>query len=410
MQLTDKAIRALKPRENAYKASDGQGLYILVTRQGSRLWRFDYRFQGKRQTLSLGKFPDIGLADARQRLSEARQLLARGRDPSEIKKTGALAANDNFAALAEDWLIKRKREGLAETTIEKYEWFVRLIGSDIGKVPVKDIGTAEVLRTVRRLETRGRHHSAKRYRATLSSIFKYGIACGRADRDPAADISKALISAPTTPRPAITALTGVSMLLRAIDGYEGSKEVRMALLLLMHVFCRPFELRHMEWSEIDFAKRTWWIPAAKMKMRQPHAVPLSPQAVALLEELRVLTGDGKYCFPSIRTPLRAMSEGTMNAALRRLGYSKEEVCPHGFRSTASTLINESGLFNPDAVEAHLAHRPRGGPVRGVYMRGEFFEERVKMMAWWSDYLEGLAGQGAEARHQHVNSRFSSATA
>lgn len=147
-----------------------------------------------------------------------------------------------------------------------------------------------------------------------------------------------------------------------------------------------------------------------MKMRQPHAVPLSPQAVALLEELRVLTGDGKYCFPSIRTPLRAMSEGTMNAALRRLGYSKEEVCPHGFRSTASTLINKSGLFNPDAVEAQLAHRPRGGPVRGVYMRGEFFEERVKMMAWWSDYLEGLAGQGAEARHQHVNSRFSSATA
>ncbi len=392
MQLSDKAIRALKPKEKPYKASDGQGLYLLVTAQGSRLWRFDYRFQGKRQTLSLGKFPDIGLADARQRLTEARQLLAQGRDPAATKKFVATAANDNFAALAGDWLAKRKKEGLADKTVDKYEWFVRLIDADLGKLPVRQIGTAEVLHTLRRLEARGKHHSTKRFRSTLSRIFKYGIACGRADRDPAADVSEALTAAPSTPRAAITTAAALSELIRAIEGYEGSKEVRLGLLLLMHVFCRPIELRHMEWTEIDFAKNLWLIPGPKMKMRQPHAVPLSGQVVAMLQELQILTGHGKYCFPGVRSPARPISENTLNAALRRLGYAKEEVCSHGFRSTASTLLNEANQFNPDAIEAQLAHRPRGNSVRGIYMRGQFFEERVTMMAWWSNYLDSLAGQ------------------
>ncbi len=397
MQLTDKAIRALKPKDKPYKATDGQGLYVLVTTQGSRLWRFDYRFQGKRQTLSLGKFPDVGLADARQRLSEARQTLAQGRDPGEIKKSSSLAANDNFAALAAEWLAKRKKEGLADRTIEKYRWFVNFVESDLGKLPVRQIGTADVLRALRRVEARGNHHSAKRFRANLSRIFKYGIACGRADRDPAADVSAALISVPSKSRAAITRPNDLSGILQAIAGYEGAKEVRIGLLLLIHFFCRPGELRHMEWTEIDEDNKLWSIPAEKMKMRQPHVVPLSRQALALLNELRKFTGTGKYCFPSVRTPLRPISENTLNAALRRLGYTKEEVCSHGFRSTASTLLNESGLFNPDAIEAQLAHRPRGGKVRGVYMRGEFFDERVKMMTWWSDYLDTLAGQG----HNHT---------
>jgi len=247
MQLSDKALRALKPREKAYKITDGQGLYVLVTPQGSRLWRYDYRFQGKRQTLSLGRFPDdVGLADARQRLGEARQSLARGRDPGCVKQARSAAANDNFAALAADWLAKRKKEGLAAPTIGKYEWFIRLVADDLGKLPVREIGTAEVLRSLRRVETREAYHSARRLRTTLSRIFKYGIACGRAERDPAADLSEALTSAPIKSRAAITSADGLAGMLRAVEGYEGAKGVRLALLLLIHLFCRPGELRHMD--------------------------------------------------------------------------------------------------------------------------------------------------------------------
>ncbi len=394
MQLNDKAIRALRPKDKAYKATDGEGLYLLVTAQGSRLWRFDYRFQGKRQTLSLGKYPEVGLADARQRRFESRQLLAQGRDPGSIKKSRHVAANDNFATLAEDWLEKRRKEGLAQPTLDKLEWFVALARDDLGTMPVREIGTAEVLKVLRRVEARERYHSAKRLRTTLSRIFKYGIASGRAERDPAADLSEALTSIPVKPRAAITTASGLAGVLRTVAEYEGAKEVRIGLLLLIHLFCRPGELRHMEWVELDLEKKLWAIPAPKMKMRVPHTVPLSAQSVQLLQELAALTGSGRYCFPSIRSPLKPISENTLNAALRRLGYTKEEVCSHGFRSTASTLLNEFGKFNPDAIEAQLAHRPRGGSVRGAYLRGEFFEERIAMMAWWSDYLDKLAGQGA----------------
>lgn len=397
MQLSDKAIRALKPRDKPYKVTDGDGLYILVTRQGSRLWRFDYRFNSKRLTLSLGKYPDVGLADARQRHAEARTALAQGTDPATLRKSASVAANDNFAALAEEWLAKRRKEGLSPRTTEKDEWLLGLAQEDLGRLPVKHISAADVLRPLRRLETRENYHSAKCLRGTLSRVFRYGIACGRAERDPAADVSAALTSPKSTPRAAITSPDGLTGVLHAVAGYEGAKEVRIGLLLLIHLFCRPGELRHMEWAEIDQTNRLWSIPAVKMKMRQPHTVPLSPQAMRLLVVLRSLTGTGKYTFPSMRSPLRPMSENTLNAALRRLGYTKEEVCTHGFRSTASTLLNESGRFNPDAIEAQLAHRPRGGKVRGVYMRGEFFEERVQMMTWWSIYLDTLVDQRAGER-------------
>ena len=392
MQLSDKAVRALKAKEKAYKVTDGQGLYVLVTAQGSRLWRFDYRFQGKRQTLSLGKFPDVGLSDARQMLAEARQLLARGRDPGTLKQNHNGAANDNFKALAEEWLSKRKKEGLAPQTITKFEWFIRLVDDDLGRLPVRDIGTAEVLRALRRVEARERFHSARRLRCTLSRIFRYAIASGRAERDPAADLSEVLTAAPVKARAAITTAEGLAGILRAVSEYQGAKEVRIGLLLLIHLFCRPGELRHMEWEEIDPGKRLWSIPASKMKMRQPHFLPLSARSLALLEELRSACRGGRFCFPSIRSPSHPISENTLNAALRRLGYTRDEVCSHGFRSTASTLLNESGLFNPDAIEAQLAHRPRGGAVRAAYLRGEFLEERVRMMAWWSDYLDQLVAK------------------
>ena len=307
MQLSDKAIRALKPKDKPYKVTDGDGLYILVTRQGSRLWRFDYRFQNRRLTLSLGKFPDVGLADARAQHGEARAALAQRRDPASVKKAASHAANDNFGALAEEWLAKRKKEGLSFRTIEKDEWLISLVQNDLGKLPVKHIGTAEVLRPLRRLETRENYHSAQSLRSILSRIFRYGIACGRADRDPAADVSAALTSVPSAPRAAITSPEGLTGVLHAISGYEGAKEVRIGLFLLIHLFCRPGELRHMEWAEIDEASKLWSIPAPKMKMRDQHAVPLSAQALALLSELRLLTGTGKYCFPNMRTPLRPIS-------------------------------------------------------------------------------------------------------
>ncbi len=389
MQLSDRTIRALRPREKPYKMTDGNGLYLLVTKVGGRLWRYDYRFQGKRQTLSLGQYPDLGLAAARQTLSEARQALAEGRDPMTIKRSHKPASGDTFGKLADDWLQKRIKEGLAAPTVEKLTWFIELAKPDLSHLPIKEIGTAEILRVLRQIEARERYHSAKRLRTTLSRIFKYGIAAGRADRDPAADLSEALTSIPVKSRAAVTTEQGLSGVLRSIQGYEGAKETRIGLLLLIHLFCRPGELRRMEWVEVDLDKRLWSIPGPKMKMRQPHTVPLSSHAVALLEELHTLTSRSTFCFPSIRSPLAPMSENTLNAALRRLGYTKEELCSHGFRATASTLLNESGRFNPDAIEAQLAHRPRGGGVRAAYLRGEFFEERVQMMNWWSEYLESL---------------------
>jgi integrase len=262
-------------------------------------------------------------------LPKPRQFLARGRYPGSLKQNHGAAANDNFRALADEWLAKRTKEGLAPQTITKFEWFIRLVEDDVGKLAVRDIGTPEVLRALRRVEARERFHSARRLRSTLSRIFRYGIAAGRAERDPAADLSEALTAAPVKARPAITTAEGLAGILRAISDYQGAKEVRIGLLLLIHIFCRPGELRHMEWAEIDLHKSLWSIPASKMKMRQSHSVPLSDASLGLLEELRRSTAAGMFCFPSIRSPSRPMSENTLNAALRRLGYTRDEVCSHG---------------------------------------------------------------------------------
>ncbi len=390
MQLNDKAIRALKPREKPYKVTDGRGLYLYVTPQGSRLWRFDYRVNGKRLTLSFGQYPDLGLAAAREKLGEARGALAEGKAVDSLKPRRRAPANDNFGHLADEWLEKRKKEGLAPATVTKLTWFIDMIRDEVGSLPIDDVGTAEILAFLRKIEAREKYHLAKRLRATVSRIFRYAIATGRAGRDPAADLTDALTSAPGKSRAAITTEKELAGLLRAVAEYDGSKHIRTALLLLVHLFCRPGELRQMEWVELDEGKRLWLLPAAKMKMRKPHFVPLSAQSLGLLAKVRPISGAGRFCFPSLRSPGKPISENTLNATLRRLGFTKEEVCSHGFRSTASTLLNESGLFNPDAIEAQLAHRPQGGAVRAAYLRGEFFDERVKMMDWWSDYLDKLA--------------------
>jgi integrase len=394
MALTDISIRTAKPKDRPYKIFDGGGLHIIVTPQGSKLWRLSYRFEGKFKTLALGTYPVVNLATARRAASEAKDRLQAGSDPSSEKRAKKevqkLASASTFADVAEEWRAKIAKEGRAVTTLEKANWFIGLANEGFGGRPIGEITARDVLAVLRTLEKRGRHHSAIRMRSTLSRIFVYAVASGYAERDPASDVKGALATVPGKNRPAVTTKEGLAEVLRAIRNYNaGYPETRIAMLLQVHLFPRPGELRHMEWQEIDFDKAVWLIPAEKTKMRQPHAIPLSAQALALLEEAGGLKRSEKYVFPSVRTFARPMSEATMNAALRRMGFAKEEVCPHGFRSTASTLLNENGLWNADAIEAALAHRPNG-KVRAAYMRGQFWDERVKMMQYWSDFLDSLA--------------------
>lgn len=294
--------------------------------------------------------------------------------------------------MAEELIEKKAREGLAEPTLEKMRWFVKLMGTDFGKRPVTDITPQELLHELQKHERRGRLETANLLRAFASRVFRFAVATARAERDPA----QLLIGALTTPRvkhfAAIIDPNEFGALLRAIEDYQGDPAVMYALKLTPHVFQRPGELRQMEWAEVNFEKAVWTIPVAKMKMRQPHSVPLSRQALAILKAMRSLSGSGRYVFPSIRTRARPISDNTINAALRRMGYSKEQMTAHGFRTSASSLLNESGKWNPDAIERALAHMVAGS-VRRIYNQSAYWAERVEMAQWWSDYMDELRKGG-----------------
>jgi len=392
MALSDLKIKNAKSREAAYKLTDRDGLYLIVSPSGSKLWRFDYRFLGKRKTLALGKYPLVGLAEARRGCYDARSELGRGTDPSEKRKleklTAGIAAGNTFRAVAEEWIAKAERENRAEATLSKNRWFLELATPSIGTRPVDAITTPELLAVLRKVEARGHYETARRLRSFCGRVFRYAVATGRAERDPSADLRGALTAPSVTHRPAITDPERIGALLRAIDGYEGSIIVRAALQLLSLVFVRPGELRQAVWTEFDLTMARWTIPAARMKMRMPHSVPLSRQALTILRDLRELTGDGTYLFPSVRTAARPLSENTLNAALRRLGYTVEEMTAHGFRSMASTRLNEMGEWNPDAIERQLAHAERNA-VRAAYNQAQHLKERVEMMQAWADYLDTL---------------------
>ncbi len=392
MSLSDMAVRAARPKATPFKVSDGAGLYLLVKPGGGKLWRFDYRFGGKRKTLALGEYPKRSLAQARQARDEARELLDQSIDPSEkrrLERIGiAMAAANTFEAIAEEWLQKIEKEDRAEGTLIKCRWFVSLLLPSIGKRPISAITTPELFLALRRIEARGRYESARRARSTSSRIFRYAIVTGRAERNPASDLAGALITPKVTHHASVIEPSEIGQLLRAIDGYNGSLIVTTALRLLPLVFVRPIELRHAQWRDIDIAAARWTIPEAIMKMRKPHVVPLSRQAIKIIEDLRPLTGHGRYLFPSFRTTERPISENTLNAALRRMGYSGKEMTSHGFRSTASTRLNEMGRWNPDAIERQLAHGEVDA-VRRSYNRAEHLAERVEMMQVWADYLDGL---------------------
>ncbi len=396
MPLSDTAIRGAKPREKDWKLADEKGLYLLITPNGAKLWRFKFRHLGREKKLSLGAYPVIGLKEARRLSEDARRKVAEGVDPAqekqETKAAAKIGADNRFEVIAEEFIDKRQQEGLADTTLVKARWFLALLKPALGKRPIADIKPPELLAALKKIEKAGHRESAKRTRSFASRVFRYAVATGRAESDPAQPLRGALVAPIAKHYAAITDRTKLGELLRAIDGYSGEPVTLSALRLTPHVFQRPGEVRQMQWPEIDFEKAVWTIPASRMKMRQPHTVPLSKQAIAILTEIRGLTGRGKYVFPSIRTSERPMSENTINGALRRLGYSGSEMTAHGFRSTASSILNECGQWNPDAIERALSHK-EGNQVRAAYNRSSYWEERVAMVQWWSSLLDALRSGG-----------------
>ncbi len=395
MALTDVAIRNAKPGEKAIKLADGAGMFLLITPAGGKLWRLKYRIDGREKLLAIGAYPEIGLSEARKRREEARALIAQGKDPSREKQRdkvrSRIQAADTFTAIANEYCAKRKRDGeksWSPATATRSEYLLSLLNPGIGKLAIAEIEPADILVAVRKIEAKGNLESARRTLQLASMVFRYAVATARLRSDPTRDLRGALTAPKVTHYGAITEAKRVGELLRAIDGYEGSGITKLALQIAPHVFVRPGELRHAEWGEIDLDGALWIIPAGKMKMRKAHHVPLSRQAVDLFREVQAVTGPNGYVFPSVRTRTRPMSENTINAGLRRLGYASDEMTAHGFRATASTLLNESGKWHPDAIERALAHGD-DDKVRAAYHRGAHWKERVAMAQWWSDYLDQL---------------------
>jgi len=391
MSLSDLKVRNAKPREKFYKLTDNDGLYLHVTEKGSKLWRFRYRFGGKEKLLALGSYPEISLLDARQKRDEARRLLANRIDPGAVRKAQKQAdiqETETFEIIAREWFQKfsqRWKETHSSRIIRALE---RDVFPWIGKQPIKEVKAPELLAVLRRIETRGTLDTAHRVRTICDQIFRYAIATGRAERDPAADLKGAIPPPQEGHMAAITDPVKVGELLRAIDGYEGSFAVQCALKLAPLVFVRPGELRNMEWSEIDFDNAQWNIPGEKMKMKEPHIVPLATQALEILTAIKPLTSASRYVFPSGRSFNRAMSNNAVLAALRRMGYTKDEMSGHGWRAVARTLLDEVLQVRVDYIEAQLAHRVRD-PLGRSYNRTQHLAERRKMMQTWADYLDGL---------------------
>ncbi len=385
--LTETRIRAAKGAEKPYKLRDGGGLHLLVTPAGGRLWRMRYRHRGRESMIGLGSYPEVSLKVARARRDEARKLLGSGGDPAAARRAARGGRANTFEAIALEWLA---RQPFSAATLEKAQWtFKDLLFPYLGSRPITELSAPEILHVVRRLESRGKHETAHRTKQRVSQVIRYAIATGRADRDPTVDLRGALTPVTVVNRAAVTDPIRVGELMRAIDGYDGHPVAQAALRLAPLVFVRPGELRAAEWNEItlDSSDPEWRIRGERMKMGEPHLVPLSKQAVAILREVHALTGTGLYVFPSVRTHSRPISENTVGAALRRLGYTTEEMTTHGFRAMASTLLNEQG-FPPDVIELQLAHAERN-KVRAAYNRAQRVSERRNMMQAWADYLDVL---------------------
>ena len=404
MSLTDTAIKNARAGAKPLKLFDGGGLFLLVTTNGGRWWRFKYRFDGKEKLLSLGTYPEVPLAGhldkatqswiqgARDKRDHARKLIASGIDPAAIRKAAKAAkvedGANSFESVAREWHAQRKAAWDPGTAAAKLRRLEVDVFPRIGKRVIRQLSHSDLLDVIKRVDGRGAHELARRTRQLLGQVFRYAVATGRADRNPVAELKEALPPAKPTHHAALTEPRAVGALMRAIAGYSGEPVTSAALRLAPLVFVRPGELRAAEWAEFDLDNATWRIPGERMKMREAHIVPLSKQAVTILRQLHQLTGKRRLVFPSIRSAERPMSENTINAALRRLGYTKTEMTGHGFRSMASTLLNEEG-WHHDAIERQLAHTERD-EVRAAYNRAEHLPERKRMMQAWADFLQALA--------------------
>lgn len=391
-KLTAMAVKQAKSRDKAYKLTDGGGLFLLVHPGGGKRWRYKYRFAGKEKLLALGTFPDVSLADARLSHHEARQRLARGIDPGEVRKveklTRHLAAENSFEAVSREWfsqVMPGKSDSYRVRTL-------RILEKDLfpylGSRPISSITAPELLAVLRRIESRGAQDIAHRAKQTSGLVFRYAISTGRAERDPSSDLRGALRPRRKKHHAALITPDDLGQLLADIDDFQGTPVVKAALRLAPLLFQRPGELRGMQWAEINWADERWELPAEKMKMRLPHIVPLCRQAMAIIRELEPLTRRSPYVFPSARGASRCMSDNALRIGLRTMGYSKEVMTPHGFRATARTLLDEVLGYRVDWIEHQLAHAVRDANGR-AYNRTAHLEARCQMMQAWADYLEDL---------------------
>jgi len=394
MKLNDAKVKSTKlPQgKKQLKLSDGGGLYLFINATG-KYWRLNYRYADKQKTLALGVYPSVGLKDARSKTRLAKKLLEQNIDPMQDKKKKKRqilieVSGARFKDIAEEWFKKKSPEWVKKTAAHKRSELNNHVLPWLGDIKVNDVEAMDILNICRRLEDIGYREQAHRIKMLCGQIFRYGVATGRIKRDPTPDLKGALLPIKATHRPCLKTPKEVGALMRAIDAHQGTFIVHCALRLSPYLFLRPVELRSIEWIEVDFENNTITIPSHKMKMRQTHIVPLSTQAIVILRDIHKLTGHGTYVFPSARTMRRPMSDGAINAALRKLGYdTKSEHCAHGFRGMASTLLHEHG-YNSDVIERQLAHK-EGNAIKAAYNHARHLPERTLMMQEWADYLDKL---------------------
>ncbi len=399
--LSALAVENAKPRDKEYMLADGNGLHVLVMPHGRKLWRLRYRFSGKQNMLSLGAFPDVSLASARAKRDDARKLIAQGINPSDQKRLDKLAAevaaNNTFRAVAEEYLKNLEERGSAEATINKNRWMLLDLASPLAKRPISEITAAEILIILKKYEKAGLRETAKRLRGVIGAVFRLAVATLRASNDPTYALRGAIASPVVSHRAAITDESQLGALMLAVDECTAWPTLKAALKFLTLTMMRPGEVRHMKRNEIIWPSATWRIPAERMKMRRPHDVPLSRQALTVLRDVWPLTQGDNLVFPSIRSIRRPLSENAFNSLLRRLGYGKDEVCAHGFRSSASTILNERG-YDSRVIEVALAHLDEN-KVRRAYNRAQYWPERVKLLRDWADLLDKFKLPSSEAHSQ-----------
>ncbi|MDA7429967.1 tyrosine-type recombinase/integrase [Primorskyibacter aestuariivivens] len=397
MPLRELQVRKAKPKDKQYRLSDGEGLHLLVKPNGSKLWQQRYRFQDREKMLSHGQYPDVGIAEARRKKEAARELLAQGIDPGVQKKLDKITSDTNarmtFLLVAEDYLQMAYDRELADATLRKKEWHINTLAKPLHKRPINDITSAEILHLLKRIEHSGRRETAKKLRGTLSAIFRLAIVTLRAENDPTVAVKGALLPVKVTNRAAITDEKVFGQFLRDLDAYTGAGVIKDALLFQILTMTRPGEVRGAKQAEFDLPKRKWTISADRMKMRRDHVVPLSDQALALVERNWIDVDGVELIFPSLNSNRKWISENAFNSAMRRMGYSKDEATAHGFRATASTILNDRG-FDPEVIEAALAHQDKNA-VRRAYNRATYLEQRTQLMQDWADLLDEFRESGRD---------------